>query len=423
MGLFAAILIARILRVLTRLRGGGSAFPGLVLLRLVPNILGRTLGALSEGVIFVTGSNGKSTTTTMLVSVLRAHGLRVFTNPAGGNLPQGLASAIVPRANLKGRIDADIAVLEVDEAYGTRIASLLRPDWVLITNLQVDQLNRFGEPENVYRMMTELAGMAKQGVVVNEGDPNLVALGAGIAKRGTTVVSAGVSVEALESQAHGLVPAGLIFDDAAVLIAPPKALLKSLDTNSALIHLGAHELTIALPAAGLHYGVDAALAIAMASVVLGDSVDPGAVQGSFLDQPPVYGRGEIIRYRNRDIALTMMKNQPSLQVNLAAMTGPLERVWIAVDEGTPDPSWIFDVDLAPIDHVDILTGTKAWQWALLLEFRDIPYGAVIEDTQQALDAIVALSAETEQPVHAIINYEQMMLIRRLAGYKDLEGGQ
>lgn len=151
MRLFWALLISRIARVATRLRGGGSAFPGWILLRLVPDVLARTLGSVPGGVIFVTGSNGKSTTTTMVSAVLAEHGVRVFTNPAGGNLPQGLASAVVAQCSLFGRVRADVAVLEVDEAYGPQIAELLRPDWVVVTNLQVDQLNRFGEPENVYR--------------------------------------------------------------------------------------------------------------------------------------------------------------------------------------------------------------------------------------------------------------------------------
>ena len=123
-----AILVAKVLRVLTRLRGGGSAFPGWVLLRMVPDILDRTIGRVPGGVVFVSGSNGKSTTTTMLASLARSHGLRVFTNPAGSNLPQGLASAVVPAATLGGKIRADVAILEVDEAYGPIIEKLLNPD-------------------------------------------------------------------------------------------------------------------------------------------------------------------------------------------------------------------------------------------------------------------------------------------------------
>jgi len=125
--------------------------------------LERSLGTLPLGVIFVTGSNGKSTTTSMLTGILRAHGLRVFSNPAGGNLPQGLASALVGSATLCGKVAADIAVLEVDEAYGPQISDLVTPDWVVVTNIQVDQLNRFGEPEAVYRLLATLGMKAKSG--------------------------------------------------------------------------------------------------------------------------------------------------------------------------------------------------------------------------------------------------------------------
>jgi len=90
--LWLAILIGRLVRSLARARGGGSALPGRIARILEPRFLSRTIGRLGT-VVFVTGSNGKSTTTGMLVAILRAHGVRVFTNPAGSNLPQGLASA------------------------------------------------------------------------------------------------------------------------------------------------------------------------------------------------------------------------------------------------------------------------------------------------------------------------------------------
>jgi UDP-N-acetylmuramyl tripeptide synthase len=423
MPLSLAILVAKVLRFATRLRGGGSAFPGWVLMKLVPDVLERTLGSLSGGVVFVTGSNGKSTTTTMLSSLMRAHGLSVFTNPAGGNLPQGLASAVVAKVRLSGRVPSDWAVLEVDEAYGPITASLLRPDWVVITNLQVDQLNRFGEPENVLGMIGTLASHARLGVVINAGDPNLQQLGASLEDDSITVYPVGVSDAAMESQAHGLASADLYFEDRKKLTRLPRVVLSGQQGSRALLTRGHESMNVSLPAPGLHYAIDAALAVGAVDAFLGDDCDAGLVVGSFDSQEPVYGRGETIRYRNRSIALTMMKNLPSLQVNLAAMTDSPEHVWIAVDEGTPDPSWIFDVDLGSLDHVDVVSGSKAWQWVLLLEHRGIRYGQVIEDTAEALRTVVSLEHTTDQPVRAIVNYEQMMVIRRLAGYKELEGAR
>ena len=423
MRLSFAILVGKFLRLLTRVRGGGSAFPGLIALKLVPDILERTLGALSGGVVFVTGSNGKSTTTTMAATILRHNGTRVFTNPAGGNLPQGLASAVIAAVTLSGRVKADVSVLEVDEAYGPQISRLLRPDWLAVTNIQIDQLNRFGEPERVLSMIRELAESTRRGVVINSADPNVAHMGTLMEAVGKEVVVVGASDTAVASQAHGVVAAPLFFEDSKSLVTPPVIVLKETHEAEATLVRGAEHISLSLPATGLHYALDAALAVGIAESVSPEHLDAQVIREAFAEQAPVYGRGETIQYRGRDVSLTMMKNLPSLQVNLSAMKGPLEIVWIAVDEGTPDPSWIFDVDLQPVDHVDVLTGTKAWQWALLCEYRGLSYGSVIEDTKTALDAVVALPHSTNQPVHAIVNYEQMMLIRRIAGYKNLEGAR
>ena len=423
MGKVAAFVVAKLLRFLTRLRGGGSAFPGLVLMKMRPQVLSETLGTLPRGTVFVSGSNGKSTTTTMITAALRAHNLRVFSNPAGGNLPQGLASAVVGQANLAGKVQADIAVLEVDEAYAGMIADALTPSWVVLTNLQVDQLNRFGEPENVYRMLRDLAARATAGVLVNAADANLVALGAEIQAQGLTVHSVDLSEEALASAVHGVVAARLFSESEVSLTGESLARLEATSAHRATIRAGNEAIEVNLPAPGLHYAVDATLAVGCVVMLLDDAWKPDVFTAAMKEGSPVYGRGETISYKGVDIALTMMKNLPSLQANLDAMTQAPELVWVAVDEGTPDPSWLYDVDLGVIDHVDVLTGTKAWQWALFLDYRGIPYGQVIEDTAEGLRAVRDLAVARGTQVAAIVNYEQMMLIRRLAGYKELEGAR
>jgi len=57
-----------------RLRGksGGQAMPGLVVETLIPGYLGVMLRQLPDGVIIITGTNGKTTTTKMVVELLQA---------------------------------------------------------------------------------------------------------------------------------------------------------------------------------------------------------------------------------------------------------------------------------------------------------------------------------------------------------------
>src|SRR5665647_108343 len=90
-----AVAAGKVARAATRLRGGGSAMPGLVVERLDPRFLTNALAGLSRGVVVVTGTNGKTTTTKMLVAILREHGLTVFTNPTGSNFTRGVISSML----------------------------------------------------------------------------------------------------------------------------------------------------------------------------------------------------------------------------------------------------------------------------------------------------------------------------------------
>lgn len=420
-----AVVVGRAVRVLARLRGGGSAIPGGVALRISPRFLEHAIGELPFGVIFVTGSNGKSTTTNMLVSILRAHGLSVFSNPSGGNLPQGIASALLAVVPLDGRVRDDIAVLEVDEAYGVGLAQRIPPNDVLLLNLQIDQLNRFHEPERVRQMLGRIAHAATRTVVVNAADPNTAALGRE-SRHDQRLVSFDVAPEVLAESAHGVAAAPSIsgartendrdLPPAAVTVVGVAGVHAELDVDGV-------RASTALPARGLHYAVDAAAAVATAHNVLGDRFELSTAMTALGSLGAVYGRGEVITARGQQVEIVMMKNPPSLQLNLDALESTPSRLLLAVDEGTPDPSWIYDTDLSRIDHVDIVSGTKAWQWATRLAYAGIPVGAVIEDFPRAVDAFLALpTPDGGEPKTALVNYELMMQLRLMMGYLDLEGG-
>src|SRR5690606_22103124 len=96
---------------------------------------------------------------------------------------------------------------------------------------------------------------------------------------------------------------------------------------------------------------------AMAAALLGDRLELDAIRRALGGMEPVYGRGETLEYRGEEIEILMMKNPPSLQVNLDALEAVPEQLLVGVDEGTPDPSWIYGSDLSKITHVDVLTGT------------------------------------------------------------------
>lgn len=411
-----AVLVGWAFRFVLRLRGGGSSVPGRVALFIEPKFLQKTLGRMAKGIYFVSGSNGKSTTTSMLVAVLRMHGLKVLTNPAGGNIPQGLASALLADVNLFGKLEHDVAVIEVDEAYGKLIARKVAPNGLLITNLQFDQLNRFHSPDEVFEHLNDLANLTKDFVVVNGSDSNTERLAFGQKHR---LDSSGVYVSesAVGTSAHGLLSAPSFERENHEL--PNQASLISTSGLTATISVGSEKATVPIPAAGLHYAVDAALAFGMANKILGPDFDLQKARAAMTGFGPVYGRGEVIEHQGQRLRIIMMKNLPSLQANLDALEASPARVWISVDEGTPDPSWIYDIDLTNLSHADVVSGTKTYQWATRLAYEGKPFGKLIENEEEALDFFLSLPGKDKT---AIINYEQMMWLRKRLGLLDLEGG-
>ena len=417
-----AVLIGRAVRVLARLRGGGSAMPGRVALLVAPQFLQRAVERLPLGVVFVSGSNGKSTTTQMLVGILREHGVDVFTNPSGANLPQGIGSAILATAPLDGRLRNEIAVLEVDEAFGPGLAKRLVPHSVLLINVQVDQLNRFYEPDRVVGMLESFAGVATRHLVINADDHNLVALASRLADRGAELSAFAMAPELLAESAwlaRGDNPA-LATAEAAPITASTR--LVAAEGDRATIRVDGAAVDVTLPARGLHNAVDASAAFAMARALLGERFDPTTASRGIAGMATVFGRGEVITTPSgEELELLMMKNPPSMQVNLDALPGTPEQVLVAVDEGTPDPSWVYGTDFSQIRHVDVITGTKSWQFATRFAYEGVGVDAVVPELGPALERFLALPKPSTGRKTLLVNYEQMMLIRKQLGYLELEG--
>ena len=422
---FFPVLLGKLARAVTRLRGGGSAFPGYLVLKMSPRFIQDVANSFTHGIVFVLGSNGKSTTTHMLTETLRGHGLDVFTNPSGSNLPQGIASAIVADSNLFGRVKGDIGVLEVDEGYAVELARVLAPTTVLVLNTQVDQLYRFYETERVADMMLDAAALASQHIVSNREDPYLSKIWMrypdGDAHTAPDITYFGASEAVIAASPSGLVNApdyrheGIDEPDHVAL-----AEVTASKGSSATIAVRGDHVDIELPAKGLHFALDAAAALATAAVVLGDTFSGQKSAAAFAAMKPAYGRGELLKFGAEDVEFVMFKNAASLQLNLDAIPEPPEQVLLSIDEGTPDISWIYDVSFAALDHVDVITGDKAWQIATRLEHEGFAIGAVEPDLNAAIDLMRALPAPSRGHKTWIVNYEQMMLARKRIGYLDME---
>lgn len=394
-----AILLGRVVRRLARWRkpGGGSAVPGLVVNTIAPGFLARTLNSFPQGLVIVTGSSGKSTTTKMLVAVLRAHGAVVFTNPSTANISQGLTSALLEQSSLTGHIDGDIAVLEMDEGHGALIAGSLKPRVVALTNVMVDQIDRFHDSEMVAALLMKIAERATESVVINADDQYLRELADALSPA-RTVERYGVSNEVLAAN-----PKGLGFARTAPERLPSDGglVVTDVDGRQATLSLAGRTYTVGLPARGTHYALDAATAISTAKAILGDRFSAEVAVDAVSAIPAVFGRGEVVTVRGREVEFVLVQNPASFQLNVDSIASGTEQIMIAIGSDVRDPSYFWPVDTSGLDRVLIASGSKAWDIALQLTYDGVTVERIEPDLGRAVDDFLALP-DPENGVKTII---------------------
>lgn len=148
----------------------GSSLPGVVARKLDHQFL-RHLRKNAKTIIYITGTNGKTTTANLLAHLLKASGKNIIANLEGSNLVTGLSTAIVRNAPLFGWRENDVAVMEVDEASLARAVSECPPDYLIVTNFFRDQLDRYGEVDTLIEKMKESLKPFQLKLVLNADDP------------------------------------------------------------------------------------------------------------------------------------------------------------------------------------------------------------------------------------------------------------
>ncbi len=420
------------------MRGGGSALPGLVIERIDPGFLARVLGRLPYGVIAVSGTNGKTTTTKMIVEILEARGLRVFTNRTGSNFSRGVVAAAIQECSVTGRLDADVAVLELDEAHAMYFIDRVRPRFTLLLNVLRDQLDRFGEIDATARLLQRIADATTEGLIVNREDRLVAAIGQQTRERLSD--TAEVREFGLSDALLSTFPSDDDFHAAALPVREVTA-----DADVTLIGLGDHEATFLIDGESHHTGLkleglyntfNAAAALSTVRMVL----ERGPIAGrpaeahpaasipdllqALAEVRPAFGRGEQLQLDGQPLELVLVKNPAGFRLGLASFDPEGVSAMIAINDQYADGrdmSWLWDVEFGSLASagVDMVSGTRAWDMALRLEHDEVPVAAVEEDLSRALQAF--RSATTGRPRRIYCTYTAMLALRKeLAVLTDVE---
>ena len=420
------VALGRTARLAARVRGGGSggtAFPGLVMERTDPGFLERTLSRLPRGVIVVSGTNGKTTTTKMVVQLLREQGLKVFTNRTGSNFVRGVLASLLTEVDAAGNLDADIAVLELDEAHAVHFVARVRPRACLLLNVMRDQLDRFGEIDYTASLLHSIAQATSDVVVLNGDDPRLAAP-AFLEDVTARVVSfgAGEDLRSLFLSDDDL-RTGLASPRDRGEGAGPRVTLEAINGQRATVRVdgASHEVDFAIP--GVHNLLNACAALGVVLEVLGEDADLPGLLATLGTVQAAFGRGEVLTLDGRPVQLSLVKNPAGFRMGLlsaAAQAKDGEVVVVAINDEYADGrdmSWLWDVDFAALraNGVAVVTGVRAWDMALRLRYDDVEVTDVEPDLRKAVALMRRAATDADRPMRIFTTYTAMLALRSILG--------
>lgn len=375
-------------------RGSGGMIGGLVANAVDPEIM-RTL-ADDRPVVLVTGTNGKSTTTRMLVAAMRSK-YSIATNEGGDNMDAGIISAL-----LAGR-DASHVVLEVDELHVPAAVDRLQPTCLVLLNLSRDQLDRVGEINKIERVLRDAVRSNPEMTIIANCDdvlvtsiaydaPNVIWVAAGSGWQGDAVTCPRTESRIVYEGTHWRATKELL--DGRPFERPTPTWAVDADT----IHTPEGDVTLDLNLPGQANRGNAAQAIAAATVY---GVELKSAVDAVNSVDNVAGRYSTITYGEHEVHLLLAKNPAGWQEALSMVDRSADGLVIAVNGQVADGedlSWLWDVRFEDFSGLAVkASGERGTDLAVRLTYAEI-------DHQLLRDPLAAIRACPPGHVEVLANY-------------------
>lgn len=436
-----AILIAKQAAFWSRIfgRGGGGALPGLIALKVDPNIVAELTANLDKGVVLVTGTNGKTTTSKMIVETLKASGEKVLSNSGGSNLARGIASELTIKSNIFGKIKEKIGVYEVDEATLPEVVDYVKPKAIVITNIFRDQLDRYGEVDKTAAILKKaIENSPGSKLILNADDPIVASLG----KDRENVIYFGVQDERLEAKSDLAIDIKDCLICGNELVYPhryyghiglyvcekcgfsrPKAfitaknVLLSPEETSARISLGREITNLNLPMTGLYNLYNALAAMSTANFL---NIKSTTIFKTLNNQKPAFGRMESFEIDGKYAVIHLVKNPTGFNQVLEAITQNRKNKTALIvlndnfADGT-DISWIWDVEFELFKtgfRKIIVSGIRNEDLRLRLKYANVTSRIIKTEKNLKTALNVAISeTNTGETLYILPTYTAMLSLR------------
>ena len=418
----------------------GVTWAGKIALRICPTILTDLAAQVKNDIFMVCGTNGKTTTNNTLCAALEAEGYRVVCNHTGSNMLNGVVAAFVLKAGWNGKLKADYACLEVDEASTRRVIPHFNPDYMITTNLFRDQLDRYGEIDAIANLFIQVMQAAPEMKVVVNGDDALTSYIA--LESGNKVIPYGINEKVLEGKESKEMHEGRFCRRCGAPLEYKFHHYSQLGNyactacdfkrpevqfNASQIEVGDQlkfkvgDKQIVANYKGF-YNVYNILAVYAALKSCGAKMDH--FDEVLLSYNPGNGRMESFEIDGTKILLNLAKNPAGFNQNIAAvLQDKTEKDLILQvndkEQDGIDVSWLWDIDFDDLKDANIksitVSGMRRYDLALRLKYVDIPC-VVEDDIEKAIKDRVENGCKN---LYVLVNFTPLMATR--AAIKKLEG--
>ncbi|RTL36956.1 MAG: DUF1727 domain-containing protein [Candidatus Melainabacteria bacterium] len=406
--------------------GLGSNLPGKLARRFAPTVLTKLSQQAKSGVIAVTGTNGKSTTSGLLSSILRAAGLELVHNKQGANLVAGITASLVESASWSGKLSADYCLFETDEAALPLIAREVKLTQVVVTNLFRDQLDRFGELDTTAKLIARGILENKTQAILNADDPNVSQLVPECPRIFFGIESVKGQTEKQSTMPDGMGPQSMELSYCAQCGAETKYSLvfygqlghwscTSCDYKRPVPRVKASDVEVGptgstftltiderqgdavVPLPGM-FNVYNALAAAASAASIGVTIE--TIRQGLKNYQTLFGRSERVVISGKNVLIQLIKNPAGASQAISAVAAdPQARILIAINDNYADGrdiSWLWDADfeqLAAHTKKLIVSGQRAEDMAVRMKYAGVANESIHTEPKldkaldQALDMV------------------------------------
>lgn len=413
---------------------GGTSLPGKLAAKIDPAVLSHL--AKDYEVVIITGTNGKTLTTSLTYHVLQQKFNHVLTNPTGANMEQGIISTFLEKRDSKAN-NKKIAILEVDEASLIHVTKYIKPSIIVNTNVFRDQMDRFGEIYTIYQKMVDGAAQAPNATILANGDSPIfhskdlknpqIYFGFNHEKDGETMAhynTDGVLCPNCQSILHykfnTYANLGKYYCPNCDFKRPELkyavTAVDHLDYQSSTFEIDGRPFKINV--AGL-YNIYNALAAYSVGREFG--LTPEEIQSGFSSAEQKFGRQETIQIDNKTIVLNLIKNPVGLNQIIDLLDYEKDPFTVAVvlndrpADGT-DVSWIWDGEFEKLVEHTIpsvsVSGIRRDEMNLRLKVAGIP-----EEKMNVYDSVNELiesfQQEPTEKIYVMATYTGVLNLRKV----------